>query len=381
MHRHSFIFSDAPRYRIQRHLAFWLFWWLFQGFLYAFSAAFIKYSYTERVRIALVDSFGFMPCHMFISYALMYFVIPRYIIRHKYLAAVCWTLLFFSLTGLISTYISRNIVTGLRYSLLPAHMKFPYDPYAPTLFYSLLAGLRGGITIGGLAAAIKLMKYWYLKEQRNLQLQAENAATGLQILRAQIHPHFLFNTLNNIYANTQVASPAAAKMITGLSDILRYTLQVGAQQIVPLQMELQMIQDYISLEKIRYGNKLDLHIQIPENTQELSIAPLLLLPLVENCFKHGTSTVLDQPWIHLQIAVTGNQMQMKLLNGKSWEPREEQGAGIGLMNVRKRLELLYAGKHELTVIAEEEIFIVHLKLELEGYKAEQKYHSNKLVYA
>ena len=192
---------------------------------------------------------------------------------------------------------------------------------------SLLGGLRGAITIGGLAAAIKLMKYWYIKEQRNLQLQKENAEAGLQLLKAQIHPHFLFNTLNNIYSYTQNTSPSASKMITGLSDMLRYILYEGNQPLVPLHKELQMIQDYINLEKIRYGNRMELHVDLPENTHGLFIAPLLLLPLVENCFKHGTSNMLEQPWINLEISIQGKQMQMKLLNGKVNRSGRKKTAG------------------------------------------------------
>jgi sensor histidine kinase YesM len=376
MQKYPFIFSDAPGYRLQRHLIFWFLWWLCQGLLYAFSIAFNQYGYFERIVIALVDALGFMPCHIFLSYGLMYFVIPRYIIRHKYLAAVWWVLMLFSLTALMSAYLSRYAISALRYFFLPARMAFPYHPYAPTLFFSLLAGFRGSITIGGLAAAIKLMKHWYVKEQRNLQLQKENAEAGLQLLKAQVHPHFLFNTLNNIYANTQNVSPVASKMITGLSDILRYTLQEGNKPLVPLEQELQMIQDYISLEKIRYGNRLQLHIQLPENTNGLYIVPLLLLPLIENCFKHGTSHVLDQPWIHLHISIAENQMQMKLLNGKAIKVQEQKSTGIGLKNVQKRLSLLYPEKHELTITNEEEVFIVNLKMELilkkEAIKKENK---------
>src|SRR4029079_6241522 len=119
---------------------------------------------------------------------------------------------------------------------------------------SLLAGLRGAITVGGMAAAIKLMKYWHIKEQRNLQLQKENVESQLQLLKAQVHPHFLFNTLNNIYSYTQNTSPVASKMVSGLSDLLRFMLYECNQRVVPLAKELKTIKDYISLEQIRYGN-------------------------------------------------------------------------------------------------------------------------------
>src|SRR5690606_11873155 len=111
----------------------------------------------------------------------------------------------------------------------------------------------------------------------------------LQLLRAQVHPLFLFNTLNNIYSYTQSNSPVASKMISRLSDLLRYVLYEASQSEVPLQKELRMLKDYIDLERVRYDDRLDLDIQISEEIGDYKIAPLLLLPLVENCFKHGTS--------------------------------------------------------------------------------------------
>ena len=130
-----------------------------------------------------------------------------------------------------------------------------------------------------------------------------------------------------------------------------------------------MIEDYISLEKVRYGNMLDLHIDLPKQTNDCAIAPLLLLPLVENCFKHGTSHVLEQPWISLHVSLQDNQMQMKLLNGKDEGQDDVQRPhGIGIKNVQKRLALLYPGRHELTITNEEDVFIVNLKIELERQK-------------
>ncbi|MBK6389227.1 MAG: sensor histidine kinase [Saprospiraceae bacterium] len=236
----------------------------------------------------------------------------------------------------------------------------------------MLAGLRGGITIGGLAAAIKLMKHWYIKNQRNMQLQNENTAAQLQLLKAQVHPHFLFNTLNNIYSYTQTTAPVAAKMITSLSDLLRFILYESDQTVVSLEKELKLVKDYIELEEIRYGNKLDLQIDLPDLTNDLYIAPLLLLPLIENCFKHGTSQLIDHPWISLSIQLKGQQMKMKLINGKAFEPEPKSlTQGIGIDNVIKRLSLIYPGRHELTFTNEADVFIVNLRIELQPNRIEQ----------
>jgi len=184
-------------------------------------------------------------------------------------------------------------------------------------------------------------------------------------LKAQVHPHFLFNTLNNIYSFTQVNSPVASRLVMGLSDMLRYMLYECNQSLVPLSKELKMLQDYIMLEQVRYDDALEITIDLPDNAGEFEIAPLLLLPFVENCFKHGTSQVIEQPWISLRIGITNRRLEMKLVNGKAENNNRSMSRGIGINNVRKRLEMLYPGRHELKISNEPDVFIVDLQLELE----------------
>jgi LytS/YehU family sensor histidine kinase len=137
------------------------------------------------------------------------------------------------------------------------------------------------------------------------------------------------------------------------------------EPLVPLEKELKLIQDYITLEKARYDERLELIIELPETTGRWQIAPLLLLPLVENSFKHGASCIPEHPWIHLQISITNNQFIMKLVNGKSTVQKNEvQSHGLGLANVKSRLSLLYPDQHQLQIFDEEDLFIVSLKLEL-----------------
>jgi LytS/YehU family sensor histidine kinase len=294
-------------------------------------------------------------------------VIPRFLLKGKYWQTAGWTLVCFVVTAIISATINITIVDPLRISYVGAPYKnSAFRPNSISFHLSLLAGLRGGITIGGIAAAIKLMKYWYIKEQKNIALQKENMESQLQLLKAQVHPHFLFNTLNNIYSYTQNTSPVASKMVSRLSNMLRFILYESNQPVVSLEKELRLIRDYTALEKVRYGNKLELDLQLPAIANGYYIAPLLLLPLIENSFKHGASTMLEQPWISLCIDLYGNQMRMKLLNGKAVASVADFGAaGIGIGNVKKRLELLYPGKHELNITSDEDVFIVNLSVELE----------------
>ena len=238
-------------------------------------------------------------------------------------------------------------------------------PPKVNLLMSLLNVTKGVFTGAGFLVMLRYIKQWYVKEQDNLKLQKENAESQLQLLTAQVHPHFLFNTLNNIYSQTQTESPKGSKMIMELSDMLRYILAEGSKPLVPLVKEVMMIQDYINLEKVRYGNKLDLHVSITDKIPNLEIAPLILLPFVENSFKHGSSKFLSAPWINLKLEIIGQELNMKLMNGKDLIQEDIHArSGIGISNVKKRLELLYPGKYDLQINDEQDVFVVNLRLEL-----------------
>ena len=231
---------------------------------------------------------------------------------------------------------------------------------------------KAAFTITASALMLKFGKQWYHKQYRNLQLQKENSEAQLQLLTAQVHPHFLFNTLNNIYSKTQVESPDGSRMIMGLSDMLRYILYEGQKQLVPLKQELTLVTEYINLETIRYGNKLDAHVLTPDKTDGLYIAPLLLLPFVENCFKQDASNKLQTPWVNLSLELKDDTLVMKLMNGKQTVQEQEYSKGeIGLSNVRQRLELLYKDKYELQIREDEEVFVVDLEIELLRMENEQ----------
>ena len=367
MQRYPFIFSDQFKFRFWRHFLFWLTWWTFQILIYGFTPILTTVSAWDAFLYSAIAGTFFLVPHMFMAYTLMYFVIPKLIVTGKYFYSVIAVAVVCLLAALQSALISNYIVDGIREKFF-IHWSHELKARLQTnsIWLSLLAGLRGGLTIGGMAAAIKLMKYWYVKEQRNLQLQRENTESQLQLLKAQVHPHFLFNTLNNIYSHTQGNSPIASKLVMGLGDMLRYMLYECNQPFVPLNKELQMIRDYVTLEKIRYGNRLDVQLNVPSDTSNLMIAPLLLLPFVENCFKHGASQMLDQPWISLQVTIENTVMKMKLVNGKAEDYQPQKTShGIGISNVRKRLELIYPEKFELDIQEEEEVYIVNLKLNLE----------------
>ncbi len=363
------IFSNERKYRIGRHLLFWFFYWIYFGLLHAansFGAAEIMYF--NNLPYTLTESFLLIIPHLVLAYPMLYFILPRYFLKKKYATGFVLTLLLWMFAGLITLFMVGNINQKVLEFLMPERfLRIPQRPVNATFFMGLLTVMKGGILGATTALGVKLMKHWYLQEHRNVLLQRENAAAQMQLLTAQIHPHFLFNTLNNIFSQTQTESPKGSKMIMGLSDMLRYILYEGQKPLVPLEQELMMVTEYINLEKIRYGNKLDVHVLIPDKATNLYIAPLLLLPFIENCFKHGASNMLENPWINFTVEIRDSILVMKLMNGKAPVTTNENGygkTGIGISNVRQRLELLYKNNYDLQVREDDEVFVVDLRLEL-----------------
>jgi len=236
------------------------------------------------------------------------------------------------------------------------------------LFASYYSNINftGAISTCCIMLAIKYYKTWYVKQRRSEQLGRENIQAELQLLKAQIHPHFLFNTLNNIYSFVLNKDNRAAGLVDKLAGMIDYMRTEGENSLVPLEKEIGLIKDYIGLEKVRYGDRLTLNVDITSGEQHKLIAPLLMIPFVENSFKHGTSQMLRRPWVKLEITCVGNQLFFNLSNSKpSLTAPGKLNKGIGLNNVKKRLQLLYPGKHQLDIYSTEDSFSVNMQLWLE----------------
>ena len=208
----------------------------------------------------------------------------------------------------------------------------------------------------------------------------ENAQAELQLLKAQIHPHFLFNTLNNIYALTLDDSPKAAATVKKLSGMVMYMINEGSESFVPVSKEIKMLLDYIGLEKIRYGDRLKMITDIRHNqNDDRLIAPLLMIPFVENCFKHGASKMIDTASIELFLETKNDWLEFKISNNlPTVREKENERIKIGLMNVQKRLKLIYPGKHILDIQSATNLFSVSMKIKLDktGSGSGAKYKSS-----
>jgi LytS/YehU family sensor histidine kinase len=232
----------------------------------------------------------------------------------------------------------------------------------------------GTFVAASIILAVKYYKNWFEKERENETLIYQNSQAELQLLKAQVHPHFLFNTLNNIYALMLDDSPKAITVLNELSGMVLYMTDDGTRSLVPLTKEIKMLIDYIGLEKIRYGERLEMITDITlDEKEDLLIAPLLMIPFVENSFKHGASNAMDNARIHLQISTLHDRLEFKISNNINpiCEIGEER-IKIGLKNVKKRLKILYPEKHSLHFLEVNRIFTVTMIIILDKQKPDRK---------
>src|SRR5688572_6366680 len=344
----NFIFSS--RYRIWRHVFYWSFhvaiwaaFWVVMG---------VPLSYGRQ----LLNMVMWVPAFILFGYPLVYGAIPHLLLKGKVLEFFFVTLAW----GAVGIFID----SGYRsYVLIPAQEAMGLDnilPRGPLAFCFLCM-----TTSAASPMIIKFFKLWTIKQRDWMRAQQEKITAELQLLKAQVHPHFLFNTLNNIYSFSMDNSPKTPGMIVKLSSLLSYMLYDCKAEQVQLEKEIENMQNYIDLEKERYGNKIEISWSVEGNVKNKFISPLLMLPFLENAFKHGVSEQLEKPWLSVDISVKSDSLRCKIANSKNeFIGRHTNGHGIGITNVKKRLALMYPNNHELKMHDGGIFFVVSLFVKL-----------------
>jgi two-component system, LytTR family, sensor kinase len=217
------------------------------------------------------------------------------------------------------------------------------------------------LMIWALGLAIRITQRWHRTERLMIQAQADKTQAELSSLKAQINPHFLFNTLNTIYTLARLHHPACADSIMKLSNIMRYVSDEVAEDLVPLEDEVACIRQYIELQQLRLNKKTAVHFEVRGEVPMYSIPPLVLMTLVENIFKHGVSNH-EASVIEIKIEAMADSLSFYSKNRDFSQRSETERAGIGLANVRKRLAHLYPERHELHSDSDGEYFVVKLMI-------------------
>jgi len=372
MQWHDLLFSNQAPHRNRRHLICWLLWWIYivftifatkelPGAFYQYQPGLNELGYLQYSVLVLIKSFFLLLTHVLFCCSIIYILLPGYLLKKKYGFFITSILLVCTLIIPV-VYFLYTLVYPFIDDLFNLH---PANANKTALWVSIDAGLINALKVTLIAAAINLLKRWWLKQKEKEKLEKEKINADLQLLKAQIHPTFLFSTLNNIITHARAASPMAPEMLIKLSDLLSYMLYECDAPKVKLEKEISMLKEYISLEKIRQGKRLEMTFQINGKLNGQLISPLLLLPFIDNSFSHCNNKAMEHAWVNLDITIQDSCLFMKLITGMPMEPGDTLNDDESLINVKKRLHLLYPGKHELRINTEQELLMVYLNLNLE----------------
>lgn len=335
-------FDQLIKHRKAQHILFWL------VVIFYFT---IGYGGPGRYGDTFQRVILFLPGHIFLTYVFFYYLIPKFLVPKK--------ILYFVVLGVFTYFLSLYYAYNVNFHLLPIFN-----------LQSIWVGspLIGQTTMLGAALSIKFLKHWYKEKQNANELKQQKTEAELNLLKAQIQPHFLFNTLNNLYSLILEKSPQAPEIVLKLSELLRFMVYESLASQISLGKEISLIKQYIDLEHLRYGDRLEISAQFVGEIENKVISPLIFLPLIENAFKHGVSNQLDQSWISLHMHIKGKQLDFKIINSKDSESMMSTTpfGGKGIENVKKRLNLIYPKKHQLEIIDQDEVFIISLQITLES---------------
>lgn len=235
------------------------------------------------------------------------------------------------------------------------------DPERQHFFYNTFYNLAIVTFYLAFAITLHLSKLWYLQREKMRQIEMEKLNTELEYLRAQINPHFLFNSINTIYFQIDKQNTSARETLEKFSEMLRYQLYECASETIAIEKEIQYLQNYVALQKLRLSSRHIVEFKADETLKELFIPPLALIPFVENAFKH-VSHFTDKPnKISVRLTKVNDVLEFTVINTTEPTTKNEPG-GIGLKNVRRRLDLLYGDRYKLEIKPQAEIFSVTLQI-------------------
>jgi hypothetical protein len=342
------------------HAAGWLFFFsLVLGFLYN------SPDVQDVFHIAFSWPFlAFCVIFLFLFYFNTYLLIPKLYLKKKYTLYFVIILLLFVAVYLIEPF--DDLMDRFRRppgpgfgpapgpgGQHPGHVEPPQADIVSIVLF---------ITVWSLSTAICIIRQWRITEKRAIQAEADKANAELSFLKAQVNPHFLFNTLNNIYSLAIAKSENTAASILKLSNIMRYVTDDIREDFVPLDHEIECITDYIDLQKLRLGKKMNVDLSVNGKTGDRKIAPLILMTFIENVFKYGISSH-EPSAIVMKLSANDQDITFFCQNKLFDTKRNAERTGIGIANTQERLKYLYPGKHILNISTANNLFTVQLTLQ------------------
>lgn len=358
---YPFVFSNNPRYRVTRHVLFWCLWILYYT-VEATIARSTSYSLSTRFFSSLTEVTFSTPLDIAFCYSIIYFLLPRFLFRGQFLMlAVGWLLSSLAIFFIYAVY-NQTVGPIIRedwFGLAPRTSPVNYA----WMFFNLFATIN---MEGGLAAAIKLGKMWYIKASEVELLKKERQRIEPEMQQGKIHPAFLVNTLNKIEL-LAVEKPAVIPVVIGkIKNLLLYAVYENGASRVSLEKEMKLLEEFVEIE--RAGRDLTyINFKMIGDPRNKKIAPFIALPLVENSFRQLSALNVPQKFIDLNVLVEHNQFNLDIAWSKPIDTSTLTNGGSALLqNIGKRLNLLYPQSHTLKILIEPERFQVKMAINLSG---------------
>ncbi len=336
------------RVSIWFHIGFWV--------IYTIVFTIIEASYKGEYREAFLFELINLPLRLIVVYFNYFVLLPKFLLQNKTVKYFAYTLLTVIIAGFFQRIINYEVLNVLQPDMIDHGIWLPYKfLHSSTVIASPLIFLIGISVVWKVAELQKKTQ-----SLRNEKLQSE-----LKYLRSQINPHFLFNTLNNLYGLSLEKSEKTPELILKLSDFLSFSLYQANQKYIPLEKEIALIRDFIALEKSRFGDRIQVDLEIEERIDKIAISPLILVPFVENAFKHSLKDETETARIHIKLWIEADHLCYRVYNSKpSGAISQEQQNGLGLDNIKKRLDILYGKNHTLEIQNSTDHYEILLKIKL-----------------
>jgi two-component system LytT family sensor kinase len=348
------------------YILYWIFYFLFFSFQrstaqhYFFLVGGVNINYLDSLRISFLTNLAYLPGVIIVTHFVVNFILPKFYFSNRFivfsLILVLIVIFYPFIPLLIRTYITE-----------PYIFNDPNDYKLYNYFAAMLIFVFGVAPLAGFKISGHLREKAFLQqkiEHERLESELKLKEAELKLLKSQIHPHFLFNTLNNLYSLSLEKSDKAPDLIIRLADMLSYIIYDCNSDRVPLAKEIDFLNSFIELQKVRYDS-CDIELSISGEMDNKQIAPMILHTFIDNSFKHGPDKDSGSPWIRISITVNNGQLFFTVINSTIQDEKyQNKASGIGISNAIKRLDLIYPDKHDLVMNHSGDTYSVFLKIEL-----------------
>lgn len=328
------------------HLYFWIIYFLFNVIRWG--------SYFNDYWYSLKSNLVEFPLHIVLVYINIYYLVPKFIFKKKYVYYVIFLCISLEVHYVLRSGLNLLLVTEDIWPEVEGRL-------APFGFNHIVAVTIGELYVIGLTSAIKYTVDFLIVQNKNRHLNELQYKTELKYLKAQIQPHFFFNTLNSLYALTIKKSDLAPNLVLKLSNFMRYVIYDTSKKKLPLLQEIDHIDNYIELEKMRYGDRVLSSVDINGNIDDVKVVPMLFLPFIENAFKHGLKNN-DK----MELLISFERIEDELIfiskNNYEFKSKTKRLNGIGIKNVKRRLEILYQKNYTLNIAQKNNEYSILLKI-------------------